>query len=66
MPIDLHKYTYKNVQLSGTHIPWETATEIFKNIGKLLITHLDYKEALSGIGLIRFKIFHVLDNMMKD
>ena len=66
MPIDFHKYTYKKFQLSGTHIPWETAPAIFRNIGKLLITHLDYREALSGIGLIRFKILQVLNNMMRS
>lgn len=40
--------------LAGTHIQWETAPEIFLNTGKQLIAHLVYREALSGIGLIRF------------
>lgn len=35
---------------------WETVMEIFMHIGKQLTTHLDFKEALFGIGLIRWVV----------
>lgn len=46
-----------NSLMIGIRMQWETAMGIFMNIGKQLITHLVSKEALSGIGPTRYRIF---------
>lgn len=44
-------------QMTGIRMQWATVMGISMNIGKPLIAHLVSKEALSGIGLTRFRIF---------
>lgn len=47
-------------KMADIHMQWETVMEIFIYIGKQLTTHLDSKEALFGIGLIRRVVFEIL------
>ena len=55
-----------DAHMPGIHMQWETAVEIYIYIGRQLTTHLDSKEALFGIGLIRYVTTELINKLMHD